>query len=517
MKKTLSLILTAALSLTASAQQTIIEGDMNHDGKLTIEDVTLLTENLLTNVISAYTLKGDVKYLPDVVEHEYVDLALPSGTGWATCNVGANAPEQFGDYFAWGESRTQRTHEFSWTSYKYGNSSTTLTKYCYEGERGLDGFTDALTVLEPDDDAAASRWGDGWRMPTYDEIDELLNPEYTTSTWTMQKGVGGYLITSKENGNSIFLPAAGYYRNGNLTANNGSYWLGELGANGSYVGRTLYFTESQKAKTTTSSRFFGYSVRPVKVKKVTSHPYVDLGTGVLWATCNLGASSPEEFGNYYAWGETAAMGEAPTDYPADFGGYKNPNYMNLSTKTTFTDENYKYYKEKRAGEYEDEEVIIYSKYNDSDGKTLLDPADDAAVANWGSDWRMPTWEEFDALFYECFWQWVTSYNGKNVHGFIVYKAKDEADKGCMDYYDTPVASYSIEDPHIFLPAAGSYWDGSFDPGLDHDHKFGNYWYANYCPQLYSEGYYILFTFDMSNVTNDRTSGCSIRPVRPYQK
>lgn len=504
MKKTLSLILTAALSLTASAQQTIIEGDMNHDGKLTIEDVTLLTENLLTNVVSAYTLKGDVKYLPDMAEHEYVDLALPSGTGWATCNVGANAPEQFGDYFAWGESRTQRTHEFSWTSYKYGNSSTTLTKYCYEGERGLDGFTDALTVLEPDDDAAASRWGDGWRMPTYDEIDELLNPEYTTSTWTMQKGVGGYLITSKENGNSIFLPAAGYYRNGNLTANNGSYWLGELGANGSYVGRTLYFTESQKAKTTTSSRFFGYSVRPVKVKKVTSHPYVDLGTGVLWATCNLGASSPEEFGDYYAWGETAAMGEAPTDYPADFGGYKNPNYMNLSTKATFTVENYKYYKEKR-----DEGVIIYSKYNEEYGKIMLDPVDDAAVANWRGNWRMPTYEEFEAIEFNCFWQWVTSYNGKNVKGFIVYKAKAEADKGKMDYYDTPVASYSIEDLHIFLPAAGTIQGAAVVFS-----SFGNYWTSTFDNW---GGLGVAFGEDIIDAGDEREYGCSIRPVCPYQK
>ena len=135
----------------------------------------------------------------------YVDLGLPSGTLWAYTNIGANVPEDYGNYYAWGETAAKETYD--WTTYQYCNGSeTTLTKYCFDESYGLDGYTDSLTTLEATDDAASVNWGGNWRMPTQDEMQELL--DNCTQVWTTQNGVNGRLFTGP-NGNSIFLPAAG--------------------------------------------------------------------------------------------------------------------------------------------------------------------------------------------------------------------------------------------------------------------------------------------------------------------
>ena len=104
--------------------------------------------------------------------HDYVDLGLPSGTLWATCNVGADAPEDYGEYFAWGESEIKAVYIF--VTYKYGNSiDSTLTKYCNNPYYGYNGFSDTLTVLQKGDDVVSVQWGDDWRMPTKKEWEEL--------------------------------------------------------------------------------------------------------------------------------------------------------------------------------------------------------------------------------------------------------------------------------------------------------------------------------------------------------
>ena len=159
--------------------------------------------------------------------HEYVDLGLPSGTLWATCNVGANAPEEYGDYFAWGE--TQPKEVYTWYTYQYcmDGSSTSLTKYCNNAYLGYSGFTDNLTTLLPEDDAATANWGNGWRMPTKEEWLELFYN--TTNIWTTQNGVNGRLFTAP-NGNRVFLPATGYRCNGDLNyaGSDGNYWSNSL-------------------------------------------------------------------------------------------------------------------------------------------------------------------------------------------------------------------------------------------------------------------------------------------------
>ena len=141
--------------------------------------------------------------------YEYVDLGLPSGTLWATFNVGADKPEDTGDYFAWGE--IQPKYAYSYSTYQYCMGSyNTLTKYCCNtnfGNHGYNGFIDNQTTLLPEDDAATANWGNGWRMPTIEEWVELY--KNTTYTWTSRNGVNGRLFTAS-NGNSLFLPAVGY-------------------------------------------------------------------------------------------------------------------------------------------------------------------------------------------------------------------------------------------------------------------------------------------------------------------
>ena len=176
--------------------------------------------------------------------HEYVDLGLPSGLKWATCNVGASKPEEYGDYFAWGETSPK-------SSYKKSNSVT------YGKRMGDIGGNDRY------DAARANRGGD-WRLPTKAEFDELLNSNNCTWTWTTQNGVNGYKVTSKRNGNSIFLPAAGY-RNGTSLYNegsNGNYWSSTPDESSDYYSCSLNFY-SGGHYTYWSYRYRGQSVRPV--------------------------------------------------------------------------------------------------------------------------------------------------------------------------------------------------------------------------------------------------------------
>lgn len=194
--------------------------------------------------------------------HAYVDLGLPSGTLWATCNVGANMPEGYGDYFAWGETEPKSIYNES--TYKYCNNEygNQLTKYCNNTFLGYNGFTDNLTILLPEDDAATANWGSGWCMPTIAQWGELY--QNTTHTWTTQNGVNGRLFTAS-NGNSLFLPATG------------SRWRDELsrvGARGYYWSSSLYTDypisagyfhfRSGDYYVNSDSRSTGYSVRAVR-------------------------------------------------------------------------------------------------------------------------------------------------------------------------------------------------------------------------------------------------------------
>ena len=196
--------------------------------------------------------------------HEYVDLGLPSGTLWATCNVGASSPEEYGDYFAWGE--TEPKNDYNWSTYKYCKGSyDTMTKYCTNSNYGS---VDNKTELEPSDDAATANWGSGWQMPSREQYEELYNSSYTTTTWTTINGVEGRMITSKIHGNSIFLSATGYCSDTslNFAGSYCYYWSRSLNTSYSDSACFLYFSSSNIGANY-SSRYYGRSVRPVRVKK----------------------------------------------------------------------------------------------------------------------------------------------------------------------------------------------------------------------------------------------------------
>ena len=181
--------------------------------------------------------------------HGYVDLGLPSGTLWATCNIGSDTPEGYGDYFAWGE--TSAKEKYRWETYKYYDGSN-LTKYT---------DSDYLVILTPSDDAATANWGVGWRMPTKEEMSELYNN--CTHEKTTQNGVKGRLFTGP-NGNSIFLPATGYriYINLNDAGSSGNYWSSSLDTDDTERSWYLFFPKGYSV-VTDFYRYLGMSVRAV--------------------------------------------------------------------------------------------------------------------------------------------------------------------------------------------------------------------------------------------------------------
>ena len=186
----------------------------------------------------------------------YVDLGL--SVKWATCNVGADSPEDYGDYFAWGETQPKST--YNWSTYKWSEGdSDNLTKYCTISSYGT---VDYKTQLDLSDDAACANWGGSWRMPTYEEFTELR--EKCSCTWTTQNGVKGYKVTSKTNGNSIFLPAAGYRDDSSLSeaGSYGYYWSSSLGTDSPDYARYVYFSSSS-VDWNDNYRYYGQSVRPV--------------------------------------------------------------------------------------------------------------------------------------------------------------------------------------------------------------------------------------------------------------
>ena len=195
--------------------------------------------------------------IPDT--HEAVDLGLPSGLKWATCNVGADTPEGYGDYFAWGETAPKSNYD--WLTYKWCNGSiSTLTKY---NNRSNFGAVDNISVLALDDDAARMSWGGEWRIPTEEEFRELMTN--CTWTWSTLNGVNGYSISSNSNDKSIFLPAAGWHDEEILqqAGIQGEYWSHVISYPDSpYSARSLYFI-SGHVNINNRLRCYGLPIRPV--------------------------------------------------------------------------------------------------------------------------------------------------------------------------------------------------------------------------------------------------------------
>lgn len=494
---------------------------------------------------------------------EAIDLGLPSGLKWASFNLGASAPEEYGDYYAWGE--TEPKEDYSWSNYNWCmGTDKSMTKYCSDLSYGYNGFTDTKAVLDSEDDAASANLGVKWRMPTRDDWIELQT--YCTLEWTSMNGIGGRKVTGP-NGNSIFLPAAGT-RYGNTLAGAGSkgYYLPST-LNTKYPNTvTFLFFSSNSLYSINYYRYYGRSIRPVygefisvesvslnkpslsllagsteqltvsispgnatektvtwisnntsvatvssdgvvtavsagtaiitawasdgvhfatcdvTVRKQAPVPEaVDLGlpSGLKWASFNLGASAPEEYGDYYAWGETEPYYNNlnPLIWKEEKeAGYNWPSYKwCMGSDYTLT----KYCTDSSRG---------YNGFTDSETVLLMD--DDAANTALGGKWRMPTDAEWSELRENCTWTFTQLYG---VNGTMATSKKNGnsiflPNAGCFDEY--VCSTYS---------EAGHYWSASL--------YINSPRYA-WLIEFFSNG----VSFDMNRGATRRCYGLSIRPV-----
>jgi len=189
--------------------------------------------------------------------------AVDMGTSvkWAAYNVGATKPEEFGDYFAWGE--TQPKTDYSWSTYQWSNGySSSLTKYCNDSNYGDNGFTDNKTVLDLEDDAAHANLGGAWRMPTEEEWAELWERCYWE--WDYVNDADGYMFYDLNGGNLLFLPVAGFRAGTTFTnSSSGNYWSSSLDTDRTYRALRMRFQYNEVNSHQSTGRANGLSVRPV--------------------------------------------------------------------------------------------------------------------------------------------------------------------------------------------------------------------------------------------------------------
>ena len=378
-----------------------------------------------------------------------VDLGLPSGTRWANMNVGASRPEEYGEYFAWGE--TEKKDTYDWSNYSHCDGSS-------ETCRSLNG-----NICGTQYDVAHVRWGNNWRMPTLNEIEELVN--HCTSTVTEINSVKVMKLTGP-NGNSIYLPFSGYMKGTELTSigyKSGYYWSGE-NPYADHIAPCMVPSASGNASYDNLwDKYLGLTVRPV-MKAVPSVPrtYIDLGlpSGTKWANMNVGASRPEEYGKYFAWGETLAK-----------GSYTWDNYM---------------CPEATCGQSGDPVFDLVGDKADIAGTKF-----DAATINWGASWEMPTAKQIEELFFNCNSSLVT------INGVVCRKLISQ-----------------INGNEIIFPLAGARWFEDFA----YEGTLGYYWSSTLRQGGYiSPGRFIVRENDHGwgwsmGGENDRFCAFPIRPV-----
>lgn len=476
---------------------TIVLPPITMTGGFTIDitDTEGGTQQIQTSKSQTITRSGILKMpavtvatTPTGPVYEYVDLGL--SVKWATMNVGATAPEEYGDFYSWGETTTKT--DYSWRTYKYGDgtSSSKVTKYCTESWCGYNGNIDSKTVLYLADDAARANWGGHWRMATENEWEEL--EDNCVWTWTTMNEIEGYKVQSKITGYTdkwLFLPAAGQISSTNPDniGSLGGYWTSSLDGSGS----AAVYMKLIKAGHIINSyyRNYGRSIRPVYSDTPDPvYDFVDLGLSVKWATFNVGATSPEEYGDFFAWGDTEPYYE--TGYAQE-----NPQAHWKSGKSAgYTWSTYKYCNGSASTLTKYCNNSSYGNSGFTDSKTVLDPEDDAAHVICGGNWRMPTiaeWEELNNSS-NCTW---TSTNLNGISGYMIQSNK----KGYTNNW-------------IFLPMAGSrVIISTSNVGSD-----GCYWMS----QMFSSAsptppYAYYFKLSSRRTTwTSRCAGHSIRPVCP---
>lgn len=528
-------------------------------------------------------------------ETGYVDMGL--SVMWATCNLGATKPEEYGDYYAWGATepwyedgyslenpqnhwKSGKSAGYDWTNCPFcmDKNGFKFSKYIPSDESnywGGIGSPDGKSILDYEDDAAYVLLGGNWRMPTEDEFDELLDNCETVLTSVNE--INGVKFISKVNGNSIFLPIAGYRVNTNLAyysqgGKQGFYWSSSLYTGVPFSAVILYYYSENNIRTDAhhDGRTCGLPIRPVYAEKIsvsgitldkmstqlwtgsttsiiaTITPAksfekgviwfssnssvasvddngiitalkegettitattidggysatcsvtvkaipsgaVDMGLSVLWASCNLGASKPEGYGDYYSWGATEPLykdGYATEDPQKHWKTEKSDGYSLKNSPFWVSGEDY--------------DTAMYSKYvlssssshwggdGNPDNKGVLDLEDDAAHVKLGQNWRMPSREEIKELTDNCDVIWVTQ-NGVAGKKFTSLRTGKS----------------------IFLPASGGrHYTIMFQNG-----SYGEYWSSSIGSNTSSRACRLSIS-STSAYTNDypRYYGQPIRPV-----
>lgn len=410
---------------------------------------------------------------------KYVDMGV--SVRWAEWNMGAQEIADFGLYFGWGDVAGDMT---STNPYDYAK-----------------GFNAADKTIAGNTkyDVAALRWGGKWRMPTEAELLELAE----NSTWTREERhsatgerISGYLVTSKISGNSIFLPAGGYYEGtqGDRVNSYALYWCGDFDTS---EGLPVYYRMNASPIRKTNVKYMRTLIRPVYVLATDPANYnggegggtdpdnpdtpvdpsdpdtpevrpsagtaVDLGLSVKWANYNIGATCETDAGYYIAWGDTI---------PRE--SYSTSTYIHYNASSSSY-------------------VDLDNPFNKSE-YTL-----DAARHQWGGSWRVPTQEEMSELWLECTWTWKENYKSSGVNGFLIVSNKNKNS--------------------IFLPACG-YMSGS--PATLKSGSSGRYWTSSH--ETRREGYSLNLMFTSSTSQSDvqanpmpgqyQYHGLNIRPVCP---
>ena len=508
------------------------------------------------------------------LERDKVQL-WEGGPYWATTNIGAEMPEEYGYYFWWGDTVGYRRENNAWvatdgssSNFSFGadNAPTYLNSISTLQSEGWVVSKDGISVLAPKHDAAHVHWGGDWRMPTYQELCDLCYDKCDW-TWTTKNGVTGYVVCGRGDyaANSIFLPCSGIGSGTSLddAGSYGTYWssvpysdnyfawnldFGNFGSSDhttggsgyrphglsvrpvqgfTYVGTNVVTLDRQGGSGGTANvtatygsampvitiptrigyTFGGYyigtngsgtqyytasgaSARTWDLTSVTTlyakwtanttdgHGKVQLWEGgPYWATTNIGAERPEEYGYYFWWGDTV--------------GYRCEN--NAWVATDGSSSNFSFGAD-NAPTYGKSISILQSEgwVVSKNGTYVLAPEHDAAHVHWGGDWRMPTFQELDDIHSKCDWTWTTK-NG--VTGYVVCGRGDYAANGIF----LPCSGYGYG---TSLECAGSY--GSYLSSVPNS-DYSGAWYLSF------------FSGDHSTSGSSRLKGQSVRPVQGFTK
>ncbi|MCQ2198916.1 MAG: InlB B-repeat-containing protein [Paludibacteraceae bacterium] len=446
-------------------------------------------EYLLDDVKDVRFVLGDELSYPvsgEVDGYEYVDLGLPSGTKWATMNIGAKQPDGSGCYYSWGEVRTKEV--YSKSEFSISGNYNTLQN---------DGVLDLNGMLSASYDAANQNWSENWRMPTFDEFDELI--ENCNWEWTTFNGVVGYKVISKENGKWIFLPASnGQTDKGTISSDvKGFYWTSQMPQRSTTVDKTsfsLVFDEKNMyLQSNYNSSYSGLTVRPVvgkasvTIAKTFSVKFLDMDGALIESqkvdegNSAVAPEVPVVCGyKFKGWDKSfenvksdlivnAVYDELDVEVVnghefVDLGlpsGTKWAKYNIGATKSDIFGEGYHWGATEISSNgyfngirYIDEAQT--KGYLDSNGDLVA--AYDIATQLWGENCKMPTKADFEELLAYCDWELTTMYGKK---GYKV-SSKSSASDGCnYIFFPTMYTTLGMEIGEDF-EYLGAYWSSSTD-------------------------------------------------------